>query len=171
MTKWTSILTLVTMTLLSCCKSQPAGFWTDFDRETQTDHINDQGPWGGHRTLHWKSDKQGAFDTKRVIDFAITNGWTLVDSSDHTSDHMDNWTYFSETIFPLAHTGFDPKVTSLVSTYEKFPRWTTSDVIVLHFQTGWISIEPGTDDSYETNGFVMINKDKSEMTVYHLWGE
>ena len=38
-------------------------------------------------------------------------------------------------------------------------------------KTGWITIEPGTDNSVEENGFVLINKDRTQMAVYHLWGE
>ena len=39
------------------------------------------------------------------------------------------------------------------------------------FKTGWVTIQPGTDDSIEVNGFVLLNHDKTEMAVYHLWGE
>jgi hypothetical protein len=34
-----------------------------------------------------------------------------------------------------------------------------------------VTIEPGTDNSIEENGFVVINRDRTQMAVYHVWGE
>ncbi|MTI29276.1 hypothetical protein [Xanthovirga aplysinae] len=171
MMKLTIILTFATLTLVSCSKITPAGFWTDFDKNLQIEHINDQGPWGGHRAIHWTADNKETFNTKRIIDFATKNGWTLVDSTQHSTRNLIKWKYMNNPIFPLSHTGFSPTVIPSNSVYENFPRWTSSDAMVFHFETGWVSIQPGTDDSNLTNGFVMVNKDQNEMTVYHLWGE
>ena len=117
--------------------------------------------------IEWNS----LFDIRRIIEFATENGWTFVDSTKYEEADLKTWTYFDKQIFPLSHEGFNPTVTPQISTYEHFPRWTKSDVWVLHFKTGWVSIQPGTDESNDINGFVMVNKEKNEMTVYHLWGE
>jgi hypothetical protein len=46
-----------------------------------------------------------------------------------------------------------------------------SGTSVYKFKTGWVTIEPGTDNSIEENGFVLINNDRTEMAVYYLWDE
>jgi len=42
---------------------------------------------------------------------------------------------------------------------------------VYKFKTGWTTVDPGTDNSIEENGFVIINVKGTEMSVYHLWGD
>ena len=169
--KLAAILILVSFMLNCCQKIEPAGFWTDFHRDLLKEQYNDQGPWGGHRAIYWTSERQKSFDTKNVIDFAFKNGWTIVDSTDYTSDEIKAWTYLGKPIFPLSHEGFNSTMTPSIKTYMYFPRWTNSDVLVLRFKTGWISILPGTDKENEINGVVMLSKDRRENAVYHLWGE
>ena len=171
MTKLAAILFLLSLSLLSCSRTMPAGFWSDFDKNDQIKEFSNQGPWGGHRALLWRSETQGSFDNKRIIEFATKNGWTFIDSSIYSAADLKTWTFFEKQIFPLSHEGFNPRMTQLIKTYEYFPRRTKSDVCVLQFKTGWVSILPGTDESNEINGFVMITKDQKEMSVYHLWGE
>ena len=171
MKKRVTLLIFVTLTLFSCNRMQPAGFWIDFDKAWQREHINDQGPWGGHRAMHWSTNQEGTFDTNRIISFAAANGWTLVDSTLHKVDDMKTWRYRAQTIFPLDHKGFRSLVESANSTYEHFPRWIDTDALILWFKTGSVSIQPGTDDGNEVNGFVMVNRTGNKMTVYHLWGE
>jgi len=53
--------------------------------------------------------------------------------------------------------------------YKYFPRLisdTTLKVYIL--KTGWITVEPGTNNSIDENGFVVLNNDGDEMSVYHL---
>ncbi|WP_289056089.1 hypothetical protein [Carboxylicivirga marina] len=171
MTILKSTLIIFTLFLFSCSKTVPASFWTNFDRNLQRENISDQGPWGGHRTLFWRCEANETFNTKRIVEFATSNGWTFVNSSFYKSDDIKSWTYLDKKIFPLSHEGFNATASSLNGSYKYFPRWTNSDVWVLRFKTGWVSIKPGTEKSNEINGFVMLNKDKNEMTVYHLWGE
>jgi hypothetical protein len=170
-TKTFFLLKLVlTFTFASCNKMTPAGFWKYYSNDLLVKNISDQGPYGGHTAVHWKSNKTNAFSSTNILDFAKKNGWTLVDSSDFNDDHVNKWTYNNKAVFPLTSSGFsethlnDPHLTD-------FPRWFEGQVTVYKFKTGWVTIEPDTDNSIEENGFVVINNDGTEMAVYHLWGE
>ena len=165
----TSILT--TVLLVACNKAVPTGFWKDFKSDHLQKNISDQGPWGGHRAMYWKSSDENIFTAKQVIDFATKNGWELVDSSKFLADSLVGWTYGNKNIFPLSSEGFVPHYTMTTSEFEHFPRWTTSGLSVFAFKTGWVSIQPGTDNSNEINGFVTISDNGKEISVYHLWGE
>jgi hypothetical protein len=165
------LLTLIwTLVFISCNKATPAGFWKNYETNFLVKNISDQGPYGGHRTVYWKSEKSLTFDTKNILAFAAKNGWTLTDSSEFDHNQTMKWTYDNKEIFPLSSTGFNDTIEN-ISTYNYFPRWFDGQLKVYKFKTGWVTIEPGTDKSIEENGFVLLNQDKSEMAVYHLWGE
>jgi|SRR5579875_2928516 len=170
-TKTFFLLTLtLTLAFASCNKATPAGFWKNFKKDLLVKNISDQGPYGGHRAIHWKSDKTNSFTSNDALDFARKNGWTLIDSSAFNSDQTNKWTYNNKAIFPLTNTGFsDTQLNDAHLT--DFPRWFGGQVSVYKFKTGWVTMEPGTDSSIEENGFVVINRDGTEMAVYHLWGE
>lgn len=133
-------------------------------------NISDQGPYGGHRAMHWKSDKPNTFSSNNALDFADKNGWTVVDSSEVHEEQTNTWTYNRQAIFPLTSIGFSDTVLNNTQ-LEHFPRWFGGQIKLYRFKTGWVTIEPGTDNSIEENGFVLINNDRTEMAVYHLWGE
>jgi len=154
----------------SCSSTTPSGFWGDFKKDFLKENSSDQGPRGGHRAMHWSSEKQGTFNSKEIIDFATKKGWELVDSLEVQVDDLKSWNYNSTPIFPLSHTGFS-SVSGNNSTYKYFPRWIKAGLKVYTFKTGWVTIEPGTDNSIEVNGFVVLENDGTEMSVYHLWGE
>jgi len=78
--------------------------------------------------------------------------------------------YNNKEVFPLTSTGFSDTLLN-DSHLTDFPRWFGGQVKVYKFKTGWVAIEPGTDNTIEENGFVIINSDKREIAVYHLWGE
>lgn len=158
--------------LLSCSSTTPSGFWDDFKKEALTKNISDQGLHGGHRAIYWKSQKKGAFHSKEIVDFATRNGWQLTDSLEVKSEDLETWNYNQSPIFPLSHTGFflSPEMSNPV--YKYFPRWINDTTLKVYmFKTGWITIEPGTNDTIDENGFVVLNNDRDEMSVYHLWGE
>ena len=165
------LLTLIlTLAFFSCNKATPAGFWKSYKHEFLVKNISDQGPYGGHRAMYWKADKENGFNSKSILVFANKNGWTLVDSSEFNQDQTKKWTYNNEPVFPLTSVGFSD--TLLNDAHLKdFPRWFGGQLIVYKFKTGWVTIKPGTDNSIEENGFVLIRKNKKEMAVYHLWGE
>ena len=165
-------LTLIlTLAFAACNKATPAGFWKTYKKELLVKNISEQGPYGGHRAIYWKSDNADIFSSAHVLDFAKKNGWTLVDSSEFDQNQTNQWTYSNSPVFPLSHTGFNSDTIKSISTYADFPRWFSGHIKVYKFKTGWIAIEPGTDNSIEENGFVILNSDKSEMAIYHLWGE
>jgi hypothetical protein len=160
---------LFTLGLTSCNRTVPGGFWTDFKKDFLKENITDQGPYGGHRAMYWKSEKQRMFTSKEILDFAKEKDWALVDSLEVQADDCQTWHYNSIPIFPLSHTGFSPTVVNN-GTYRYFPRWISTGKVYM-FKTGWVTIEPGTDISIEVNGFVFLGDNGNEMSVYHLWGE
>jgi hypothetical protein len=165
------LLTLcLTLAFVSCNKATPAGFWKNYKGDFLVKNISDQGPYGGHRAIYWKVGNTNIFNSKNVLDFAIKNGWTLVDSSDFSKDQTNQWIYDNENVFPLTSTGFSDTLKS-DGHLTDFPRWFGGQLRVYKFKTGWVTIEPGTDNSIEENGFIVISHDKTEMAVYHLWGE
>jgi len=165
------LLTLIwALTFISCNKATPTGFWKNYKTNFLVKNISDQGPYGGHRAIYWKSGKPLTFDTKSILEFAIKNGWTFTDSSEFEQNQTMKWTYGNKEIFPLSNTGFNDTIKD-ISTYSYFPRWFGGELKLYKFKTGWVTIEPGTDNSTEENGFVLINQEKSELAVYHLWGE
>jgi hypothetical protein len=164
------LLFFLAFTFFSCNKGTPASFWNKYYSHLLVEEINDQGPYGGHRAIYWKGDKENVFSATNVIAFANKNGWKLVDSSRFTGEQSNKWVYGDKPIFPLSHTGFSDSIKNN-STYQYFPRWFRGEVKLYKFKTGWVAIEPGSDNSNEENGFVLLSKDKNEMIIYHLWGQ
>ena len=79
------IFPLVTLFLIfaftSCNKATPAGFWRNYKKSLLVNDISEQGLYGGHRAVYWKSGITNSFTSADVLDFARKNGWKLVDSS------------------------------------------------------------------------------------------
>jgi hypothetical protein len=165
------LLTLFwTLTFVSCNKATPAGFWTNYNNSLLVKNISDQGPNGGHRAMYWKVDNSDTLISSNILEFAHKNGWTLVDSIEFKQNQTNKWIYNRKTVFPLTSRGFSDTLLNNTQ-LEYFPRWFGGQIKVYKFKTGWVTIEPGTDNSIEENGFVIIKQDKKEMAVYHLWGE
>jgi len=118
----------------------------------------------------WRTSKLEPFIPKVILSFATANGWKLVDSATYTKNRTDNWKYLGKPVFPLTSAGFSDTLTN-DDILRHFPRWFEGPIRVYKFTTGWITISPGTDNSIEENGFVLLNEDMTEMAVYHLWGE
>lgn len=164
------LIFVLTFAFTSCNKATPSGFWKNYKTKFLIKNISDQGPYGGHRAIYWKADRSELFYSNIVLDFAKKNGWTLVDSSEFKQDQTIKWTYNNKAIFPLTSKGFSD-TTFNDATLTNFPRWFGGQMKVYKFKTGWVTIEPGTDNSIEENGFVLLSNDNKEMAVYHLWGE
>jgi hypothetical protein len=73
-------VTIYWITLSSCHKATPAGFWLDFRKDLLVRSISDQGPYGGKRELFWKGNRSNQFSSRELVEFATKNGWQLVDS-------------------------------------------------------------------------------------------
>ena len=170
-TKHFLFLTLIlTLAHSSCNKVTPAAFWRDYKKDLREKNISDQGPYGGHRAIYWKSNKENPFNSNDVLDFAGKNGWTFIDSLAFNSEQTSKWTYNNRAVFPLTSVGFSDALLNDANLTD-FPRWFGGQVSVYKFKTGWIIIEPGKNNSIEENGFVVINDNGTQMAVYHLWGE
>lgn len=154
----------------SCSKLIPTEFWTNYKTKLIVKNINDQGPYGGHRATYWKTKAENTFDSKNIIEFAKENGWVLTGKEKYNSESIKKWKIGNKLIFPLTFSGFKPKLDNDF-TFENFPRWINSAVTIYKFKTNFITIEPGTDNSIEENGFILINENGTEMSVYNLWGE
>ncbi len=160
------------ISLPACRSTTPAGFWSNFHNDLLIKNLSDQGPWGGHRAMHWQSDKQQTFTAKDVLAFASSKGWIFTDSSYFTSLEVKRWVNTGSDVFPLSYDGFHASVSGVNNMKNlDFPRWIYSDCTVFSFKTGWVVYEPGTENSTEVNGFVLLSQDGKEMSVYQLWGE
>jgi hypothetical protein len=159
-----------TLAIVSCNKAAPASFWENYKYNYLIKNISDQGPNGGHRAMYWDADQANVFQSSNVLRFAKKNRWTIIDSSAYNQNQINKWTYDSKAIFPLTSGGFSDTLLNDAQ-LEEFPRWFGGPVEVYKFKTGWVTIKPGTDNSIEENEFVIINDDKRQMAVYHLWGE
>ena len=38
-------------------------------------------------------------------------------------------------------------------------------------RTGWIWVEPGTEQTRDATGYIQIEESGTRMAIYHLWGE
>lgn len=166
------LLIIISLTgLFSCNKTMPAGFWNNFKPNLVNTKIGKQGLSGGHSVIYWESSAAKIFTSEELVEYATKNGWELVSKTHFDADSLKKWAYHNKNIFPLSSKGFEPNNISVDSSYEKFPRWTTSGVTVFSFKTGWITVVPGTSESNSVNGFIMLSDNGQEVSLYHLWGE
>lgn len=149
-----------TVCLTSCSKTTPAGFWTNFYEDLMITKNSDQGPWGGHREIHWRSKNEKTFNLEEIIDFASKNGWQLTDSLIYANNSLSPLTKYPETDY-----SFD----ILRETVLK--QIASDKIYIFVFTTGWTAVEPGNARDTEKNGFVIINSKGTQLMVYHLWGE
>ena len=158
------ILTIFSLTVLvtSCNKATPAGFWTDFHKDIILTKNSDQGPWGGHREINWKSEANNTFTDKELIEFADKYYWKLIDSISFSAD-----TLTKNSFAKLKNDDY-----SLDILYESIlPKLKTKDNRIFIFNTTWLAVEPGNTRETFENGFAVLNSDGTELKVYHLWGE
>ena len=161
---------IILLVIQSCSSTMPSGFWKKFEANCLTREISDQGPWGGYRALYWKSNKS-IFNSSNVLAFATKNGWKFKDSINFSLNDKQNWNHNGNKIFPLSHHGFTPIGNYSSTEFDNFPLNITSNLIVFIFETDWVKVDPGTAETTDAFGYIVLNKDKSEMAVYHLWGD
>jgi hypothetical protein len=155
----------------SCSSTMPTSFWKNFESSSLTNEISDQGPFGGHRALFWKVKTPDIFNSAKILEFASKNVWKLKDSSNFTLTTIQNWKHNGKTIFSLSNKGFTPNENYSNTEFDNFPLTITSDLKVFIFETNWTKVDPGTTETTNAFGYVVLNNDKTEMAVYHLWGE
>jgi hypothetical protein len=136
-----TFLLLIAFTLLGCNKMTPAGFWKNFDPKHIVEGISDQGPWGGHRVIHWRN-LTGRYNESDVLKFASHNGWKLVGS----------------------------KYVHDMGSYDDLsPMWIANGGMLYKFDSKWIKVDADTNKT--AYGYLLISSDKTQMSMYHLWGE
>jgi hypothetical protein len=155
---------------IACNRTTPAGFWNTYHSDLLEITLNDQGSYGGHRAMYWESDRPNTFTNLEILTFADENGWTVVDSAIFPNEKVKTWTFYNKPVFPLTSTGFSDTMPN-DQIVEKFPRWFGGPLKLYKFRTGWVTTQPGTDNSMDVNGFAMINDAGTKLAVYHLWGE
>lgn len=158
------ILTIYSLTFLvtSCNKTTPSGFWTDYHKELILTKNSDQGPWGGNREINWKSKTNNSFTDKELIEFANKNDWKFIDS---LSFSKDNLTKNSFSKLKNDDYSLDILYNDIV------PKLKKNDSKIFIFKTTWLNVEPGNTRETFENGFAVLNTDKTELKVFHLWGE
>jgi hypothetical protein len=153
------------ITLSSCHKATPAGFWLDFRKNLIVKSISDQGPYGGKREIFWKANSDHTFSSREFIEFANKNGWKLVDSIFIPFERLKKWT--NKNTFPFTYSQFSDSSVAEVG----LPIWIEADAELYRFSTGWVAVEPGSTKETEKNGYIVLSSDESRAAVYHLWGE
>jgi len=158
------ILTILCLTVLvtSCNKTTPAGFWTDFHKDLMLTNDSDQGPWGGHREINWKSESNNTFTDKELIGFADKNDWQLLDSISFSADTLTKKSFSK---LKNDDYSFDILNESIL------PKLKTNDNKVFIFKTTWLAVEPGNTRETFENGFAVLNSDRTELKIFHFWGE
>ncbi len=152
----------MTFLVTSCNKTAPAGFWTDFHKDFITTKNSDQGLWGGHREINWKSEINNAFTDKDLIEFADKNDWKLIDSIPFS---VDTLTKSSFSKLKNDDYSFD------ILNENILPKLKKNDSKIFIFKTDWLNVEPGNTRETFENGFAVLNSDGTELKVFHLWGE
>ncbi|MCG2420550.1 hypothetical protein K8089_16125 [Aequorivita sp. F47161] len=155
----------------SCSRITPSGFWLNYKSELITEKKNDQGPWGGTLYINWSADKNTEFNIKKITELASQNGWKLIDSTNYNKVDLINMSDFGKPTINLPLKNFTPESTEANLKSESFPRFIETDFKLYRFKTKWLIFEPGTDNSTQDNGFVLLSSDNKRMTVYQLWGE
>jgi hypothetical protein len=155
----------------SCSSVTPSAFWKNFDSKTLTKEISDQGPYGGHRALYWQTSMPNYFSSTEIISFANKNSWTLVDSSKLTGQQIEKWKFYNKYLFPLSSSVFVSTDTIYNSQFDNFPLQIKGDITLYKFETGWTKVNLRTAETTNAFGYVLLNNDKTQMTVYYLWGE
>lgn len=158
------ILTIFSLTVLvtSCKKTTPAGFWTDFHKELILTKNSDQGLWGGEMEIYWKSETSSTFTDKELIEFADKNDWKLLDSISFSADTLTKSCFFKlksdDYSLDILNESILPKIKS-------------KDSKIFIFKTTWLNVEPGNTRQTFENGFAVLNSERTELKIFHLWGE
>ena len=160
--KYIFIIFTLTTVISSCSNISPAGFWKEFHKDLIIAKNSDQGPWGGHSEISWKSETNNFFTSQKVIDFADKNEWKLIDSISFSADTLTR-----NSIIELKNDNYSIDIFRC----EILPKLTTKDNKLFVFKTNWLAVEPGNARETFENGFAVLNSDKTELKICHFWGE
>lgn len=144
------LLFLIAFAVASCgAIPGPAAFWGTFHPELIVDHSSDQGPWGGTRSLTWRTSGATTFDFGSAAAFAQENGWKLL-AREHSA---------SSNRIPLPN---GPESTE--------PQFLVEPSMIGRFESGWIREDPGTNETSPAYGYLQVTDDGKAMYVFHFWG-
>ncbi len=166
-------LTILIIGLLfsSCSRITPSGFWMRYKSNFITDKHNDQGPWGGTLIINWEANENSEFNVEEIIKLASKNNWELIDRVKYQKVDLIEMKEYGKPIINLPLKNFTPKPKKSDLKSKSYPRWIDTDFTLYRFKTRWLIFEPGSDDSTQENGFVLLASDNKKMTLYHIWGE
>ena len=142
-----------------------------FKPDQITEKKNNQGPRGGTLIIHWIADQNSEFNILDIKEIASQNDWRIIDSVKYKKADLQKMTADRKPTIRLPLENFTPEPKQADLKSKQLPRRITTDFTLYRFKTDWLLFEPGTDDSTEENGFVLLSSDNKEMTVYHIWGE
>ena len=164
------LLIIITLCFSNCNLSSPVGFWKKFEHKNRIEFINQSGLFGGIHILHWVGNND-KYNKEKILKLTTENGWVLKKEEMFSSEKTKNWEYEEKKIFPLSWRGFESEMKLDYSSFENFPRWISGEITVLSFETKLVSIDLETQENILINGFILLNKEGNEMTLYHQWGE
>jgi hypothetical protein len=139
----------------------PAGFWNNFHRSSILTKDSDQGPWGGHRILTWKTETKNTFTDHELIEFTDKNDWKLLDSISLLTEDLNAISFSKLKIDDLSQDILNEII---------LPKINTKDCKIFIFETTWLYVEPGNARETFQNGFVVMNLDGTELNLFHHWG-
>lgn len=152
----------VAVSITSCNKITPAGFWADFHKDLILTKNSDQGPWGGHREIAWKGEAKNTFTDKALIEFASKNNWELIDSVSFSVDTLTKNSFSKLKAYDYSLDILNESI---------LPKLKTNDNRVFVFKTSWLEVESGNARETFENGFAILNSDGTELKIFHLWGD
>ena len=164
------LLLIIILCFSNCNLTSPVGFWKKFEYQNRIEYINQTGFFGGIHVLHWIGNSK-RYNKSRILKIASENGWVFKKEETFSSEITKKWKYMGKSIFPLSWKGFEPEMKLNNSSFENFPRWISGEITVLSFETELVSINLETQENILINGFILLNKERNEMTLYHEWGE
>ena len=162
---------IIVLAFTSCSKITPSGFWLNYKSDEITDKKNDQGPWGGTLIINWVTDKNVGYNFQNINKFASKNDWKLIDSAEYSTADTKKMTDFGKPTINLPFKNFTPEKQRADLKSNSIPRKIEANFTLYRFETDWLIFDPGTNNSTQENGFVLLSSDNKKMTVYHIWGE
>jgi hypothetical protein len=160
--KFISIIFVLIVLTTACSEKTPASFWTNYQKNLIKSKTSDQGPWGGHREIYWKSETANTFTEIELIEFAKKNYWKLIDSISFSADTLTQNSFLKLKSDDYSLDILKDRVLTKLK---------SNDNRVFVFKTTWLAVEPGNTRETFENGFAILNSDGTELKIYHLWGE
>jgi hypothetical protein len=133
------LFAIVLISLISCNKTIPSGFWLNYRSDLIALKNIDHGPYGGETSIIWNRIEK--IKSSEVIGYANKNGWKLVDSLN--SESIKDSDYSNQILIENA-----------------LPILKEKDLSIYRFKTGWIAVKPGNESDTEINGFIILNHKK-----------